>query len=372
MPNTITASLPDKTITGKPHYEVLDGLRGSAAILVVLYHIMGMANGWTDDGQLLHHAHLAVDFFFGLSGFVIAFAYDDRWKSLSTGKFIITRLVRLHPLVVLGAILGLLCFLYDPFAENQKAVPIVIVLVDFALTCLLMPYPALPNHGADTHSLVTPAWSLLQEYIGNLAYALVLRRLNLKILGAVIAVAGMVLIAIAVKKNSLNFGPGWHKMWMGTVRMAFSFSLGLCLYRIRDRLPKFQLGWLPSTLILIAIFAVPLVPLNVPHGNGLYEVLVVILIFPLLILSGTHSNTGKPEMVLCKFSGRISYPLYILHFPLLSIYMNFVAFRKPAADVIYMAGTVSFVSVMIFAWLAMKFYDEPIRRELRRLIHNKR
>ncbi len=360
-----TATTPDTTVTGKAHYEVLDGLRGSAAVMVVLFHIMGMAINWADGGQLLHHAPLAVDFFFGLSGFVIAYAYDDRWKTMSTGQFIRTRLVRLHPLVILGAILGLLSFLFDPFADNQKVIPLATVLMNFALACLLLPYPALPNRWSDTHSLNSPAWSLLQEYIGNLAYAIILRRLATWGLFLVVLVAGALLVWIGWHENSVDRGPGWETMWMGTARMAFSFSLGLWLYRIRDRAPKMHFGWVTATLILTAIFAVPMVPASIPHGNGLYEAFVVIILFPLLILSGAHSNIGKVEMALCKFAGRISYPVYILHFPFLFIYMNFVVFRKPSIEVAYLAGIASFIIVMAFAWLAVKFYDEPVRKWLK-------
>ena len=367
MSSTATPAAPDATVSGKPHYEVLDGLRGSAAVMVVLFHIMGMAVGWADTGQWLHHAPLAVDFFFGLSGFVIAYAYDDRWGSMSVGKFVVTRLIRLHPLVVLGAVLGLLSFLVDPFADNQKIVPLATVLGDFALACLLIPYPALPNRWTDTHSLNSPAWSLLQEYIGNLAYALVLRRLSTKWLGAVVAVAALGLAYVAWHENSVDRGPAWENMWMGTVRMAFSFTMGLWLYRIRDRGPKLRLGWVLATVILAAVFAMPLIPETIAHGNGLYQGLVVMVLFPLLILAGAHSGIGKLEMKVCKFAGRISYPLYILHFPFLFLYMNFVNFKKPAVDVASLAGVGSFVVVMVFAWLAVKIYDEPLRRWLRGL-----
>jgi len=367
----MTATIPDTTVTGKPHYEVLDGLRGSAAVLVVLFHIMGMTVSWADTGQLLHHAALAVDFFFVLSGFVIAFAYDDRWKTMSTSQFILIRLVRLHPLVLLGAVLGLISFLIDPFATNQKAIPLATVLADFALICLMLPHAPLPNRWTDTHSLNSPAWSLLQEYIGNLAYALVLRRLGTKALGVLVALAGALLAYCAWDKNTLDLGSYWETMWQGTARMAFSFMMGLWLYRVRDRFPKIRLGWIAASLVLIAVFAMPLMPKNLPvlgpHANGLYEVSMVIGVFPLLILCGAHSRIGKWEMALCKFAGRISYPIYILHYPFLLIYMNFVTFTKPDLQTAHIAGAASFVIVMVFAWLAVKFFDEPVRKWLRPL-----
>jgi len=362
---------PDATVTGKPHYEVLDGLRGSAAILVVLFHIMGMTVSWADTGQLLHHAALAVDFFFVLSGFVVAFAYDDRWKTMSTGQFILIRLVRLHPLVLLGAVLGLISFLIDPFATNQKAIPLSTVLSYFALACLLLPYPALPNRWTDTHSLNSPAWSLLQEYIGNLAYALVLRRLGTKTLGLLVVLAGAVLVWSAWDKNTLDLGSYWETLWQGTARMAFSFMMGLWLYRVRDRFPKIRqrlhLGWIAASLVLIAVFAMPLMPKEWPHANGIYEAGMVIAVFPLLILCGAHSQIGKLEMAVCRFAGRISYPIYILHYPFLLIYMNFITFTKPDLRTAHIAGAASFVIVMVFAWLAVKFFDEPVRNWLKPL-----
>ena len=82
----------------KPHYELLDGLRGVAALVVIWYHVFeGFAASPVD--QRFNHGYLAVDFFFILSGFVVGYAYDDRWKrrTLSFGGFIKRRLIRLHP-----------------------------------------------------------------------------------------------------------------------------------------------------------------------------------------------------------------------------------------------------------------------------------
>ncbi len=356
---------PDTTASGQPHYEVLDGLRGTAAIMVVLFHIMGMTVAWSDSGQLLHHGAMAVDFFFLLSGFVIAYAYDARWTTMTTWQFIRLRLVRLHPLVILGAVLGLISFLVDPFAANQKLVPISTVLTDFALACLLLPYPALPNRWTDTHSLNSPAWSLLQEYIGNLVYALVLRRLGTWLLGLVVAVTAAVLLYMLWTKNSMDQGSDWTSMGWGSARMAFSFTMGLWLYRVRERLPKIKLGWGVLSVGLVAIYAMPLVPKAVAHGNGMYEAFAAMVLFPLIILCGAHSSIGKVEMAVCKLAGRLSYPVYILHYPFLFVYMNFVDFRKPPLMTAYTAAAGAFVVVMLFAWGALKVYDEPVRRWLK-------
>jgi peptidoglycan/LPS O-acetylase OafA/YrhL len=361
----VLAGAPDLTGRGKPHYEVLDGLRGTAAIVVVLFHIMGMSIAWADRGQYLHHAAMAVDFFFGLSGFVVAYAYDGRWTRMTIGQFFRIRLIRLHPLVLLGAVLGLASFLLDPFAANQKLVPLATVLRDFALACLLLPHASLPNRWTDTHSLNSPAWSLLQEYIGNIAYALVLRRLSTWLLGAVMGLAGAWLLWLMWQRNVVDMGSDWTSWWGAPARMGFSFTMGLWLHRVRARLPRLRLGWAVLSVILLAAFAVPLVPKSLPHGNGLYEAAVVMLLFPAVILCGAHSDIGRVELALCRFAGRISYPLYILHFPFLFIYMNFIIFRRPPAGPMHLAAAGSFVLVVTVSWLALRLYDEPLRRWLR-------
>ena len=365
MRDPVTNPQVDVTATGKTHFEVLDGMRGTAAVLVVLFHIMGMPIAWADEGQYLHHAALAVDFFFALSGFVIAYAYDERWSRMTTGQFLLARLIRLHPLVLLGAVLGLLSFVFDPFADNQSTVPLGTVLTDFALACLMLPYAPLPNRWTDTHSLNSPAWSLLQEYVANLIYALILRRLSTRALGAVVAVAGLALAVVAWRENSVDLGSDWDSFRIGTARVAFSFPLGLWLYRIRGQVPKFRLGWVAASAILVVLFALPQVPKSIPHGNGVYHLVLVMAVFPVLILGGAHSDIGRKEMTLCKLAGRLSYPIYILHYPFLLIYMNFVVFGKPPAGTALLAAGGVFVTVVAFAWAALTFYDEPVRRKLK-------
>jgi peptidoglycan/LPS O-acetylase OafA/YrhL len=161
-------------------------------------------------------------------------------------------------------------------------------------------------------------------------------------------------------------GSDWTSWWGAPARMAFSFTMGLWLYRVRERAPKLRLGWVLLSAILVIAFAMPLVPQSVPHGNGLYEAFALMLLFPAVILCGAHSQIGPVELALCKFAGRISYPLYMLHYPFLLIYMNFALVRKPPAATVFAAGAGSFAVVMVASWLAFKLYDEPIRASLKR------
>ena len=358
---------PDLTTTGKQHFEVLDGLRGSAALLVVLFHIQGITVDFAQGKLLLPHAYLAVDFFFALSGFVIGYAYDDRWGRMTVLGFFRIRLIRLHPLVVLGTVLGLLSYLFDPFAGGKQDATVAMLAQALVLGLLLLPAKPLPNRWEDTHTLNGPAWTLLQEYIGNVAYALVLRRLTARGL-LVFALLGAVgLFATGASLNTLDGGWGWSNFWMGPLRLWFPFVIGLWLYRARDSLPQFRLGWLPLTIILAVAFCVPAFPeAGGIKWNGVYEAACVVVLFPLVVLAGAHSNAGLGTINLCKFSGRISYPIYITHFPFMYVWMNYMATGQATnlAKTIWAAALLA-VAIVV-AWLAFRFWDLPIREKLRR------
>ena len=132
----------------KPHYNILDGLRGAAALMVVWYHVFeGFAfaegmNGVEGGGliNVFNHGYMAVDFFFMLSGFVISYAYDDRWNKMSLGDFFKRRLVRLHPMIIMGAIIGLITFLLQGGVKWDGSVtPAMGVVIAFLLTCCFIP-----------------------------------------------------------------------------------------------------------------------------------------------------------------------------------------------------------------------------------------
>ena len=122
-------------LNSKPRYEILDGLRGVAAIIVLVYHLCEGC------GIVLGHGYLGVDFFYALSGFVVGYAYDDRWGKMSIGGFFKRRIVRLHPMVIMGGLLGL-CFYYFGACEVFPFIgqsPWWVVLLLFLYTNLMLP-----------------------------------------------------------------------------------------------------------------------------------------------------------------------------------------------------------------------------------------
>ena len=170
----------------KPHYELLDGLRGVAALLVVFYHIfegLSFAAGGTLI-TTINHGYLAVDFFFILSGFVIGYAYDDRLgKTMSLGNFFKRRLIRLHPMIVMGAVIGAITFCIQGSVQ-WDGTKIATSMVMLALLCAMFFIPAVPGvryevrGNGEMFPLNGPSWSLFFEYIGNILYALFIHRLS--------------------------------------------------------------------------------------------------------------------------------------------------------------------------------------------------
>ncbi|WP_440979517.1 acyltransferase family protein [Sphingomonas pseudosanguinis] len=359
----------DRTGDGKAHFEVLDGLRGTAAMLVVAFHIQGITVLFDPARLMLPHAYLAVDFFFALSGFVIGYAYDDRWDAMSVRGFIGRRLLRLHPLVVLGTLLGLISYLGDPFAGGRQAAPLLLVLLAFVAGLVALPAPPLPNRLGDSHPLNAPAWTLLQEYIANLAYALVLRRLGVRALVALTGIAALASVATALTLGSYDTGWGLDNFWGAPVRLAYPFLAGLLLYRLRDRWPAVRLGFPVLSLILVALFAAPVFPtVGAIKLNGLYQATCVLLVFPAIILAGRHSR-GRPAMIgLCRRAGRLSYPLYITHYPFVYLYMNWVATRPAHVGTTAIIAVALYLFTLGFALAVHRYWDVPFRAWLKRRV----
>jgi peptidoglycan/LPS O-acetylase OafA/YrhL len=367
------ATSVDRTSGGKERFEVLDGLRGSAAFLIVIFHLFSYAFAFNPPLHLVHHAYLAVDFFFGLSGFVVAYAYDDRWTQMSIIQFFRIRLIRLHPLVLLGATLALLGYLFDPFDKTVNHTPALRLLLAYVTSLLLLPSPAVGGRAGETQALNAPSWSLMQEYLGNLAYALILRRLRTITLGLIFGLSGLILIYVANTKDTLDGGWGYSEIWMAPLRLTVSFVMGLWIYRVHDRIRLPKLGLIVLSIVLVVCFQMPYFSKAGDISlNGLYDAACVILLFPLIILCGAHSLAGKGMMRLCKFSGRLSYPLYITHIPFVYVLMNFSSTRHPSMNV-KLAWIFALLPVVIFvAWVALKYFDEPVRAWLSRRYRLKR
>ena len=371
----------------KPHYELLDGLRGVAALLVVWYHVFeGYAFAGGTLIESINHGYLAVDFFFILSGFVIGYAYDDRWgKSLTVKNFFKRRLIRLHPMVVMCAVLGVITFCIQG-SEQWDGTHVATSMVMWALLFAMFFIPAYPGAGYEVRGngemfpLNGPSWSLFFEYIGNILYALFIRRLSTKALTVFVVLLGICLACFAIFDVSGYgmIGVGWTldsvNFVGGLLRMLFPFSLGLLLSRNFKPVKVRWAFWICS-FVLLVLFCVPYVEGVEPICmNGLFEAFCIVVVFPVLIILGASGNTtDKTSTRICKFLGDISFPLYITHYPFMYLFYSWLIENQ-----YFTFGETWQVALCVYVWnilvayLCLKLYDEPVRRWLSKKFLKKR
>jgi peptidoglycan/LPS O-acetylase OafA/YrhL len=280
-------------------YTTLDGLRGVAAVLVLAFHLIGQDGDWTS-----LRGYLAVDFFFVLSGFVIAHAYERRFAAgLGVGRFLGARLLRLYPVMLVGAVAGAVVFAAKAGAPAPPAA--------FASHLLWMPL----SGGYDLFPLNVVQWSLTLEVLANVAHALILRRLGPRTLALIAGVALIGLLATARHWGTLNLGAHAVDWWGGPLRLAFSYTVGVLLYRLRDswllaRAPRLPFIARARALVGSVLF----VSAHPLHRLG--DVLAVGLLLPLIVLLGIRAREMPALAALEDWSGRLSFPLYGVHLPI--------------------------------------------------------
>ena len=339
------------------HFEILDGLRGVAALAVVVFHFMEWI--FTDPNKnFIGHGFLAVDFFFCLSGFVIGYAYDNRIQKIGAMEFFKLRLIRLHPLVILGSVLGLLGFFLDPFALPTAHDAGTLALL-FVGSLFLIPLPTMEERAFNLFAFNAPSWSLFWEYIANIFYALILYKLGRRSLIVLTLLAATGICIVSYRAGNLLGGWSKDNFFDGGARVALSFSAGLLLYR-SNWIIKNSLGFLALAVLLSLAFFMP-----GSDWNWLTEAIVVIFYFPLIVSLGAGSSLSPQWKKICRFSGNISYPLYMTHYSAIWIFGNYYTNEKPpmtALPYIISLGTIFLVAI---AYVAMVGYDTPLRRYLR-------
>ena len=364
----------------KPHYEILDGLRGVAALLVVFYHIFeGLS--FAEGGTLIttiNHGYLAVDFFFILSGFVIGYAYDDRFgKTMTLGNFFKRRLIRLHPMIIMGAVLGVIFYCLQGCVK-WDGTHVATSMIMLALLCALFFIPATPGAGYDIRGngemfpLNGPSWSLFFEYIGNILYAVFIHRLSNKALTVLVFLLGIGLAWFALfdVAGYGMIGVGWTldgvNFLGGSLRMLFPFSLGMLLSRNFKPVKVRGAFWICSIVLLI-LFCVPYIEGNSPIcWNGLFEAICILFIFPVLVWIGASGKTtDKHSTQICKFSGDISFPLYAVHYPVMYLFYAWLIDNKYYTfGEVWPVALIVYIGSILLAYLCLKCYDEPVRKWL--------
>ena len=380
-------------LASKPRYEILDGLRGVAAMIVVAFHLFETYSAGPTH-QILNHGYLAVDFFFALSGFVIGYAYDDRWNRMTTWGFFKRRLVRLHPMIIVGSLIGAGLYYFGdaPMFQLVMQTPWWQMLLIMLMGCLMLPTPpSMDIRGwSEINSLNGASWSLMWEYIANIFYALFIRRFSKVVLGIFVALSALLTIDIAFNIDTFGllevrswaqytviggFGLSADQLYIGVSRLLYPFFAGLLLSRI-NKLIRIKAGFWWCSLLITLILVMPYLG-NEEHLwiDGAYNALAILILFPLIVAMGAGSSvTGTRSVAICKFLGEISYPLYITHYPMIYVQMNWAAQHAdaPLGTHIWVAVSIFIASVAV-AYASVKVYDLPVRAWLsEKFIYNRK
>ncbi|MFT3844147.1 MAG: acyltransferase [Lacibacter sp.] len=357
----------------KRHYKTLDGLRGVAAVTVVMFHLFETFSGGDHTKQIINHGYLAVDFFFVLSGFVIGYAYDDRWNNMSLGGFFKRRLIRLHPMIIIAMIIGAVTF----YLQGSSAFPVIqTVPVWKLLLVMLIGFTLIPvgqsldiRGWGEMHPLNGPAWTLFFEYIGNILYGLFIRKFSNTMLAVLVFIAGAALMHLSVTSPHGDVIGGWSIEWtqfrIGLTRLCYPFFAGLLLSRIaKPGQIKHAFFW--CSLLLLAVLVFPRVGGH-EHllWNGLYDSLSILILFPAIVYLGACGEVKENvSSRISSFLGEISYPIYIIHFPFIYLFMAWVDKYKPTTAAAFAGGIIVLATTILFAYLCSRLYDIPVRKWL--------
>jgi peptidoglycan/LPS O-acetylase OafA/YrhL len=335
-------------------FEFLDGLRGIAAFVVVVYHFTEQYG----HAAFFSSAPLAVDLFFCLSGFVIAWSYYQRLlEGMSYVNYLKRRLIRLYPMFLMGLFVGLLSYLVKLHFGNTPYSPMQIAESNLFN---IFYFPYFVNDATDKiHGIFLtnpPAWSLFFEMVANVLFLFTLRMSKIKLLTFTVFFAAMLVLSAYIFK----IFPGWstENFAGGFPRVGFSFMVGVLIFKFYDNLKK--LPHIHPALIVAALLVMFLLPF---HMSYLYWLFCTLFIVPFFIIAGANvqiKSTLVTKMTI--FLGWLSYPIYCLHNPILNIYKGFT--KDPIN--FYLEISIIFIVTIIVTYLIAKYYDDPLRARLNR------
>ena len=328
-------------------YDLLDGMRGLASIVVLWLHIVCICKIY----PIPRHAFLAVDFFFCLSGFVVAYSYANRSEEdRHISNFMRRRAARLMPLAIFGALLGG-CFLVYRSVLLGDVNPLAAIGATI-LNCLLLPTGNLIPIYSEAFGADPPLWSLLQELLASFLFVLVLVRLRTQGLIIVICVAAYVAVWVAGAAQSLDFGGMQAGVWCAPVRVAYPFACGVLIQRLP--IAQNRLGFMAISLLAVSLL--------VPAHDVTIQLISAVIIFPSIVYVGAGAQVNSKLVRIYRFLGNISYPLYVVNYPVIRFVDMITSQAGVKAPVLI--AVIATMSSLAAALVAMLIVEPPIRRWL--------
>ena len=350
---------------------LLDGLRGLAAIVVVFWHAE-----WLGFHRWMHTGYMAVDFFFCLSGFVIAFSYESRLRgSLGFAEFCKARVVRLYPVYILGSFLGLavtlVLFRGAPHAQLARE------YIPLLFRSLFM-VPVLDRHKHPfLFPLDQPAWSLFYELVANILFAAAIRARLLKDLplASVLLIVTVFFTKTVLSHRDMNMGAGnaSGECFQALMRTLLSFLLGVLSARAyrkwhatgRRTSPESGVAHVVSLVTLLLIMLLLFSPSSLLR-RPLVQLADAVLFFPTLVFLGATAQPPQWSKAACVALGELSYPLYLLHLPILTLFTtrHFLTIFALHPDFARGLFSLAVVAMSLLSWAVAKYIDLPVRRQI--------
>ena len=353
--------MPRITLTGQ-RFVALDGFRGIAAIAVAIYHCSDRLGG----GQLFPHAYLAVDFFFFLSGLVVAHAYEERLKAGKTLDYLLRRAIRLYPMAVVGALLGGLFFATYPDERGYVSLWLVAqlaVLAALSLPLLRDIFP--PSH--DIMPLNIPSWSLFFELFVSALYGALAKYLTTRRIVTIVILALLFECAGIYRFRGADFGVHISAFWWGVPRVMLPFFGGVLINRLAT--PDERHGKPNSSAVLAAVlvltFAIPVAATG--RIRALEDLFDIAVVYPVIIVLAMNTELRPWQNSIFIWLGELSFPIYLLHFPCLLWLDKIVRVRGvQPADHPYIWVFVVMVCSSALTIVVSHIYDKPLRAWLSR------
>jgi peptidoglycan/LPS O-acetylase OafA/YrhL len=336
-------------------FHTLDALRGLAAVGVVMFHADAFFAPVRAPG-----GYLGVDLFFMMSGFVIARAYDERFRAgMSTWEFMRIRLTRLCPLYLLGTMLGVLVALSSFHGNNLShwTGPTISLMVLFSIVM----FPNLTGYRDDLlFPFDIPCWSLFMEIAVNLAFGLMWKQLSARRLIVIAGCSGLGVLLFLWATGNMPDGGSAHKLVPGVVRTIFGFSVGVLIARRSGVIAPQK-----NTAAFLAIcLAITIALAGAPVNRVYWDALSAMLVFPIIVYTAALVDPPAWLRPAATFLGVTSYAVYALHYPLLDVANSVFRQRLTATPSPVYLG-LSLMAALLFAcWLVDRYYDFPVRRLL--------
>lgn len=325
----------------------LEGLRGAAALFVVLFHALPL--------PALQNGYLAVDLFFVLSGFVICSAYGARMSEAHFLQFVIRRFGRLWPAHIATTVISVICVY--AVADRLPTLHQVVAFATMTQGLVL-----------DNSLVSAVSWSTSDEFYVYLAFAAVCMfaqgraRISilaaLAIIGYAVCLYGSVVQAGCVKNGDcldLIYHFGWARCVAG-----FFIGALVAVYREARALRA-----LSRPVPQLVVAAVALLFFSVAGAYGI--ALAAPVLFAALVAS-LASDCGPVARLfqrsVFQVLGRVSYSLYLGHGALAPAYVFALseAHSSPIALLAVMVGF--FIVCAALAYALNRFIETPFRERI--------